>query len=137
MRTILFTVLLLIGSNTFMTIAWYGHLKHKDKALITVMLVSWLIALPEYLLQVPANRMGSEILTGTQLKLIQEVITLAVFVVFAWLYLGEVPTWRTAAAFALVIAAVALVRGEEKKPPADVPNVEVSERGDEQSSRAP
>lgn len=117
MRTIVFTALLLVASNTFMTIAWYGHLKHKDKALLAVILVSWLIALPEYALQVPANRMGSAVLTGTQLKLMQEVITLCVFVVFAWLYLGEKPTWRTAAAFGLVVLAVALVRGDGPKPP--------------------
>jgi uncharacterized protein (DUF486 family) len=116
MRTIVFTVLLLVASNTFMTIAWYGHLKHKDKALLAVILVSWLIALPEYALQVPANRMGSAVLTGTQLKLIQEIVTLYVFVVFAWLYLGEKPTWRTAAAFGLVVLAVALVRGDGPKP---------------------
>ncbi|MBX3398355.1 MAG: DMT family protein [Gemmataceae bacterium] len=116
MRTIVFTVLLLVASNTFMTIAWYGHLKHKDKALLAVILVSWLIALPEYALQVPANRMGSAVMTGTQLKLMQEVITLCVFVVFAWLYLGEKPTWRTAAAFGLIVLAVALVRGDGPKP---------------------
>lgn len=116
MRTIVFTVLLLVASNTFMTMAWYGHLKHKDKALLAVILVSWLIALPEYALQVPANRMGSAVMTGTQLKLMQEVITLCVFVVFAWLYLGEKPTWRTAAAFGLIVLAVALVRGDGPKP---------------------
>lgn len=116
MRTILFTALLLIASNAFMTLAWYGHLKHKDKALLAVILVSWLIALPEYALQVPANRMGSAVMTGTQLKLMQEVITLCVFVVFAWLYLGEKPTWRTAAAFGLIVLAVALVRGDGAKP---------------------
>lgn len=112
MKTILFTVLLLIASNTFMTIAWYGHLKHKEKALLAVILVSWLIALPEYALQVPANRMGSNVLTGTQLKLIQEIVTLVAFVIFAWLYLGEKPTWRTAAAFGLVVLAVLLIRGD-------------------------
>jgi uncharacterized protein len=111
MRTILFTVLLLIASNAFMTVAWYGHLKFKDKAIFAVVLVSWLIALPEYALQVPANRFGSEVLSATQLKLIQEVVSLSVFVVFAWWYLGERPTWRTAIAFALVVLAVSLVRG--------------------------
>lgn len=117
MRTIVFTALLLIASNAFMTVAWYGHLKHKEKALLGVILVSWLIALPEYALQVPANRMGSAVMTGTQLKLMQEVITLCVFVVFAWLYLGEKPTWRTAAAFWLIVLAVALVRGDGVKLP--------------------
>lgn len=123
MRTVVFTVLLLIASNAFMTVAWYGHLKHKDKALFAVVLVSWLIALPEYALQVPANRIGSATLTATQLKLMQEVITLTVFVAFAWWYLGEAPTWRTAAAFALMVCAVALVRGDGKKPEADQPSV--------------
>jgi uncharacterized protein len=117
MRTILFTVLLLVVSNTFMTIAWYGHLKHKDKSLLAVILVSWLIALPEYAFQVPANRMGSAVMTGTQLKLIQEIVTLFVFVMFAWYYLDEKPTWRTAAAFALVALAVALVRNDAPKRP--------------------
>lgn len=117
MRTIIFTALLLIASNAFMTVAWYGHLKHKEKALLGVILVSWLIAMPEYALQVPANRMGSAVMTGTQLKLMQEVITLCVFVVFAWLYLGEKPTWRTAAAFGLIVLAVMLVRGDGPKPP--------------------
>lgn len=117
MRTILFTALLLIASNAFMTVAWYGHLKYKEKALLGVIFVSWLIAMPEYALQVPANRMGSAVMTGTQLKLMQEVITLGVFVVFAWLYLGEKPTWRTAAAFGLIVMAVALVRGDGPKLP--------------------
>jgi hypothetical protein len=110
MNPIVAVVLLLVGSNAFMTVAWYGHLKHRDAAWYTVILVSWLIALPEYALQVPANRLGYGLLTGTQLKLLQEAISVCVFVVFAYFYLGEVPTWRTAVAFALIIAAVALVR---------------------------
>lgn len=125
MRTILITVGMLIASNIFMTMAWYGHLKHKDKALLTVILVSWLIALPEYILQVPANRYGSDLLTATQLKILQEVITLGVFIAFAWLYLGESPTWRTGVAMLLVIAAVAIVLGDSKPPPAVEPAKEV------------
>ena len=113
MKPILLTVGLLILSNAFMTVAWYGHLKHKDKALLVVIAVSWLIALPEYALQVPANRYGSAVMTATQLKVLQEAISLAVFVVFAWLYLDETPTWRTAGAFALIVAAVLLIRGEK------------------------
>jgi uncharacterized protein len=112
MKTILFTVGLLILSNAFMTLAWYGHLKHKDKAILSVILVSWLIALPEYALQVPANRFGSAILTATQLKVIQEAISLSVFVLFAWWYFGEIPTWRTGAACGLIVLAVLLVRGD-------------------------
>lgn len=111
MKSILITVGLLVLSNTFMTIAWYGHLKYRDKALIVVVLASWLIALPEYALQVPANRLGSYSLSATQLKVIQKAVSLAVFVIFAWWYLGEPPNWRTAAAFILILFAVLLVRG--------------------------
>jgi len=80
-------VLLLIISNTFMTFAWYGHLKHRSAPLVTAVLVSWLIALGEYCFQVPANRLGYGEFTGYQLKIIQEVITLIVFVVFFALWL--------------------------------------------------
>ena len=114
------TVLLLLASNAFMTVAWYGHLKFRDKPIWLVILASWLIALPEYALQVPANRIGFGEFTATQLKVLQEVISLGVFALFAWFYFGEAPTWRTGLAFLLVIGAVALVRGEPK--PADQPN---------------
>jgi len=114
MKTTLIVILLLAASNTFMTIAWYGHLKYKHVALITTILASWLIALPEYALQVPANRLGHGHLSATQLKVIQEVVSLSVFAIFAAWYLRETPTWRTAAAFLLIIAAVALVRGDGK-----------------------
>jgi len=110
-------VLLLIGSNVFMTVAWYGHLKYKQAALWSAILVSWLIALPEYALQVPANRLGYGEFTATQLKVIQEAVSLSVFAVFAFFYLKETPTWRTAAAFALIVAAVLLVRGEGGQAP--------------------
>src|SRR5579864_7816370 len=83
------TVLLLICSNVFMTIAWYGHLKYKKAPLVAVIVVSWLIAFAEYCFRVPANRIGYGEFTAFQLKIIQEVITLCVFVVFAWVYLGE------------------------------------------------
>jgi hypothetical protein len=109
------TVLLLIASNAFMTVAWYGHLKYREKPLLLAIFASWLIALPEYALQVPANRNGYGELTATQLKIIQEVISLSVFAVFAWVVFAEAPTWRTGLAFLLVIGAVALVRGEGKK----------------------
>jgi uncharacterized protein len=112
MKTTLIVILLLAASNTFMTIAWYGHLKYKHVALIATILASWLIALPEYALQVPANRIGHGHLTATQLKVIQEVVSLSVFAIFAAIYLRETPTWRTAAAFLLIIAAVALIRGD-------------------------
>jgi uncharacterized protein len=82
--------LLLIGSNVFMTIAWYGHLKHlADRPWWIAALLSWGIALFEYLLQVPANRIGAQVYNVGQLKIMQEVITLSVFVPFAVLYLRE------------------------------------------------
>ncbi len=100
------TVALLTASNVFMTLAWYGHLKHRARPLLATILISWLIALPEYCLQVPANRLGYGELSGFQLKILQEVITLCVFVVFAWLYLGETMRWNHAVSFALILAAV-------------------------------
>ena len=84
------TTLLLIGSNLFMTFAWYGHLRTLgDKPWYVAAIVSWSIALFEYLLQVPANRIGFTTLTLPQLKILQEVITLAVFVPFAVLYMSQ------------------------------------------------
>ena len=90
----LVTIGLLLASNVFMTFAWYGHLKFKDSALITVILVSWGIAFFEYVLQVPANRIGHEHFSAAQLKTIQEVITLSVFAVFSVFYLKEPLTWN-------------------------------------------
>ena len=84
------TILLLIGSNVFMTFAWYGHLKTlNDKPLIIAILVSWLIAFFEYLLQVPANRIGYTVFSLSQLKIIQEIITMCVFAGFAYFYMGK------------------------------------------------
>lgn len=99
------TVLLLIGSNIFMTIAWYGHLKYKEVALWKVILVSWSIALLEYCLQVPANRIGSNQFTPDQLKVIQEVITLSVFGVFSMIYFGDHLRWNHFAAFGCLVGA--------------------------------
>ena len=83
-------VLLLFASNVFMTVAWYGHLKHlADRPWYLAALIAWSIALFEYLLQVPANRMGHGVLSLAQLKILQEVITIVVFVPFAVLYMGE------------------------------------------------
>jgi uncharacterized protein (DUF486 family) len=115
MATIVTAVLLLIASNAFMTYAWYDHLRDKQTPIFTTILFCWLVALPEYALQVPANRMGNAVLSATQLKIIQEVISLAVFVAFAWWRLGEPPTWRTVVAMLLVVAAVAVVRGGPPK----------------------
>lgn len=115
MKTTLTVILLLVISNAFMTVAWYGHLRFKQAALLTVIGVSWLIASLEYCFQVPANRIGYGHFTATQLKVIQEVVSLLVFAVFVFFYLKEAPTWRTAVAFLLIVAAVALVRGDGPK----------------------
>ena len=101
------TILLLAASNLFMTIAWYGHLKFKHVSLVTAILVSWLIALPEYALQVPANRWGHGTFTVFQLKILQEIITLVVFTGFALLWLREPLKWNHVAAFVLLVGAVA------------------------------
>ena len=101
-----FPIVLLTVANIFMTFAWYGHLKFKTAPLFVVILASWGIAFFEYILQVPANRWGSSIYSTTELKIIQEVITLAVFSGFALLYLGEKIRWNHFMAFLCVIAAV-------------------------------
>jgi uncharacterized protein len=103
------TVILLTISNIFMTFAWYGHLRFRNRPLWEVILVSWGIAFFEYCFQVPANRIGYGTFTAAQLKVIQEVITLVVFSFFSILYLKEPMHWRYAAAFALIVCAVALV----------------------------
>ncbi|MBO7238510.1 MAG: DMT family protein [Elusimicrobiaceae bacterium] len=99
---------LLILSNLFMTIAWYGHLKYKNTAVWAVVLISWGIAFFEYCLLIPANRIGNEYFSVTQLKVTQEVITLAVFAVFSTLYFHENFRWNHLAAFCLLIGAVFL-----------------------------
>ncbi|WP_102222709.1 DMT family protein [Acidimangrovimonas sediminis] len=98
----LITILLLTGSNVFMTFAWYGHLKYKGAPLLLVIVTSWGIAFFEYLLQVPANRIGSEVLSAAQLKTIQEVITLLVFSVFSVTYLGNAFHWHILLGFAFI-----------------------------------
>jgi uncharacterized protein len=101
------TVALLFLSNVFMTFAWYGHLKYGHAwPLWKAILVSWLIALVEYCLAVPANRLGFGAYTGFQLKVIQEAVTLTVFVLFAVLFLKEKMAWNYAISFALLMAAV-------------------------------
>ena len=98
---------LLTGSNLFMTVAWYGHLKNlADRPWWIAALVSWGIALFEYLLQVPANRIGYRSLSAYQLKIMQEAITLVVFMIFAALWLGEGMQPRYLVSFALIFAAV-------------------------------
>jgi uncharacterized protein len=102
------TVVLLVLSNLFMTAAWYGHLKYRETALWKVVLISWGIAFFEYCLQVPANRLGYERFSAYQLKILQEAITLVVFVGFALIWLREPPRWNFVAAFVLMVGAVAL-----------------------------
>ncbi|MCC7260582.1 MAG: DMT family protein [Alphaproteobacteria bacterium] len=99
------TVGLLLLSNIFMTFAWYGHLKFKATPLVVVILVSWGIALVEYCFQVPANRIGYGYFSAAQLKTIQEIITLVVFVVFSTFYLGETLRWNHLVGFALIALA--------------------------------
>ena len=96
------TIALLILSNVFMTFAWYGHLKFKTAPLVVVILASWGIALFEYCFQVPANRIGHGTFSAAELKTIQEVITLTVFVGFSYWYLGEPVSWNHLVGFALI-----------------------------------
>ncbi len=101
------TVGLLLLSNLFMTAAWYGHLKFKHVNIWKVIMISWGIAFVEYCLQVPANRWGHGQFSASQLKIMQEVISLTVFAGFAIFYLGEIPRWNHLVAFMLIVAAVA------------------------------
>ena len=105
------TVTLLILSNVFMTFAWYGHLKNwGSKPLLFVVVMSWVIAFFEYLLQVPANRLGhAGGVTLAQLKIMQEVITLSVFVPFALFYMNESLRWNHLAAGICLVLAVVFV----------------------------
>ncbi|CAN7196203.1 DMT family protein [Aminobacter aminovorans] len=102
-------VLMLIASNVFMTFAWYGHLKFKAAPLYAAVIFSWLIAFFEYWLAVPANRIGHEVYTAAELKTMQEVITLSVFVIFSVFYLKEGITWNHAMGFALIAGGAALI----------------------------
>jgi uncharacterized protein (DUF486 family) len=102
-------ILLLLASNVFMTFAWYGHLKFRDRPLLIVILASWGIALFEYFLAVPANRIGSHVYSLAELKAIQEVITLTVFAVFAAAYFGERISVTQGAGFACIALGAYLV----------------------------
>lgn len=95
-------VVLLLCSNVFMTLAWYGHLKYKQAPLALVIVVSWAIAFVEYCLAVPANRIGHAAWSAAQLKTLQEVITLLVFAAFSVLYLGEKLTLNHAVGFGFI-----------------------------------
>ncbi|MSP42983.1 MAG: hypothetical protein EXR08_06405 [Alphaproteobacteria bacterium] len=98
------TIGLLLISNIFMTIAWYGHLKFKTAPLLAVIFISWGIALFEYIFQVPANRYGHSTFSAAELKTIQEVMTLSVFALFSVWYLGEPLGWNHFAGFTLIAA---------------------------------
>ena len=95
-------IIMLIGSNLFMTVAWYGHLKFPQASLWAAVMLSWGIALAEYWLAVPANRIGYGAYSAAELKTIQEVISLTVFVGFAVVVLGEKLTWNHAVGFGLI-----------------------------------
>ncbi|RYZ71103.1 MAG: hypothetical protein EOP91_11820 [Lysobacteraceae bacterium] len=105
----LLPLLLLLGSNVFMTFAWYGHLKYKSSPLLLAILASWGIAFFEYTLMVPANRLGSTVYTVVQLKTIQEILTLLVFAGFSTWYLGQPLKWNHYAAFVLIVGAAFLM----------------------------
>lgn len=105
----LLPLLLLLGSNVFMTFAWYGHLKYKSSPLFVAILASWGIAFFEYTLMVPANRLGSSVYSVVQLKTIQEILTLVVFAGFSTWYLGQPLKWNHYAAFALIVGAAFLM----------------------------
>ncbi|MGE3930275.1 MAG: DMT family protein [Hyphomonadaceae bacterium] len=102
-------VLLLIGSNVFMTFAWYGHLKYRTSPLLLAIAASWAIALVEYCMAVPANRIGRAVYSTAELKTMQEVITLIVFVGFSWIVLKEPLAWRHLLGFALIAAGAGVV----------------------------
>ncbi len=99
-------ILMLAASNVFMTYAWYGHLKRPDAPLWKAILLSWGVAFMEYRIMVPANRWGSHSHVPYQLKILQEVISIGVFVGFALFYFGTPPQWNHLAAFACILAAV-------------------------------
>jgi len=98
-------IALLLASNLFMTFAWYGHLKFTDRPLWLVVIVSWGIAFFEYCLQVPGNRIGIRVYNPAQLKTVQEIITLAVFVAFSVFYLDAPIKWNHLVGFALIVVA--------------------------------
>lgn len=106
MNSTLLTVILLIVSNVFMTLAWYGHLKYRSNVLWLTILLSWGIAFFEYVFQVPANRFGSEVFSVTQLKILQECITLSVFSILAFWMFGETPKWNNLVSYAFIVGAV-------------------------------
>ncbi len=110
MIKVIITILLLLLSNIFMTFAWYGHLKNfHNKPWIIAAIVSWSIAFFEYIIQVPANRIGYNVLSLPQLKILQEAITLSVFVPFSIFYMGQSLKWNHFVAGFFIICAVYFV----------------------------
>jgi uncharacterized protein (DUF486 family) len=105
-KEVMITALLLVISNIFMTLAWYGHLKFKDQPLWVVIAASWALAFFEYLFQVPANRIGSDRFSLVQLKVMQECITIVVFMFIAWMLFRQMPRWNHIVSFLLIVAAV-------------------------------
>jgi len=105
----LMPLILLFISNIFMTFAWYGHLKYRSAPLLIIIFISWGIAFFEYCFQVPANRMGSYYFSGVQLKTIQEVITLTVFVGFSVFYLKEPFRWQYGLGFMFIALGAYLI----------------------------
>ncbi len=104
MSPYLLPIVLLVGSNLFMTAAWYWHLKYKEVPILSVIFISWGIAFIEYTLAVPANRYGHAVYSAAQLKTMQEVITFAVFAGFSVVYLKEPITWNQGVGFGLIAA---------------------------------
>lgn len=102
-------IVLLIGSNLFMTVAWYGHLKFKESPLLLVIFASWAIAFVEYCLAVPANRIGHAVYSAAELKTLQEVITLVMFAGFSVWVLGEPLTWKHAIGFTLIAVGAGVI----------------------------
>ncbi len=98
-------ILMLALSTCFMTFAWYGHLKYPNRALWITILISWGIAFFEYCLQVPANRMGHQIFSAAQLKIIAEVLSIGIFLIFAVTYLKEPIKWNYVVSFACIVTA--------------------------------
>ena len=105
-------ILMLIGSNVFMTAAWYWHLRYKEVPLLGVIALSWGLAFVEYCLAVPANRWGNAVYTAAQLKTIQEVVTLLVFAAFSVFYLQQAITWNYVIGFTFIaVGAFFVFRG--------------------------
>ena len=132
---------LLVLSNVLMTWAWYGHLKKTGWTIPVAIMVSWLIALPEYAVHVPANRIGHTTFGGpfsaAQLKVLQEAITLTVFAGFAIFVLKERPRWNEYVAFVLIFAGVAFAMAGRSEPPGPPEQSETSKRADTPPAAAP